>query len=91
MPSVSGSVPRRRAFLQQTIFFQIDRLARPSLTPHHLRALFATQLWRAGASLPVVQQLLGHESLETTRVYLGVSSDDLHAAMPLLGLEVLAA
>lgn len=61
------------------------------LTPHNLRALFATQLWRAGASLPIVQQLLGHESLETTRIYLGVSSDDLHAAIPLLGLEAVAA
>ena len=37
--------------------------------PHMLRRTRATQLYQNGVSLPVVSRLLGHASLETTRLY----------------------
>jgi site-specific recombinase XerD len=46
-------------------------------TPHQLRHTFATEMLRAGASLPVVKTLLGHNSLEMTMRYVQVSQVDL--------------
>jgi site-specific recombinase XerD len=39
--------------------------------PHRLRATFAYHMLKAGASVKVIQEKLGHESLATTQRYLG--------------------
>lgn len=41
-----------------------------SVTPHTLRHAFATHAMRAGNDIKTVQNLLGHEDLNTTAIYL---------------------
>ena len=51
---------------------------------HSLRHKFATDLLERGADLKIVQELLGHENLSTTQVYLAVTSERMREAVNLL-------
>ena len=51
---------------------------------HSFRHYFATTLVEKGANIRVVQELLGHSSLNTTQVYLSVTANHLEEAIRLL-------
>lgn len=54
------------------------------VTAHKLRHRFATVLLEAGVDIAVVAEMLGHESIETTRGYGAVSTRRMRAAMDLI-------
>jgi site-specific recombinase XerD len=67
----------------------IDRITKGAgledeVTSHRLRHTFGTELTRSGVDIVTVAELMGHASLETTRLYTRPSADDMQRAVDLL-------
>lgn len=52
-----------------------------NLHTHQLRHSACTHMYQDGINLAKISRYLGHESIETTRIYLGISREELAEAM----------
>lgn len=73
---------RGKSLTRAMIFHIVRQLAekagiQKTISPHTLRHSFATHLLTGGADLRAIQQMLGHESITTTEVYMHLDRSDL--------------
>ncbi|AFU67187.1 tyrosine recombinase XerD [Psychroflexus torquis ATCC 700755] len=78
---------RRGAQLTRAMIFTIvKQLAKKinlqkNISPHTFRHSFATHLLENGANLRVIQQMLGHESITTTEIYMHLDKTHLKSVL----------
>lgn len=69
-PSKAGTPYRYRNLLRRKLWPVCDRLNIPRFGWHTLRHTFASYAEASGQPVSAIQALLGHSSLDTTRIYL---------------------
>jgi integrase/recombinase XerD len=77
---------RGRKLSRNMVFLIIKSLAEKiglnkTISPHTFRHSFATHLIEGGADLRAVQEMLGHESITTTEIYLHMDREFLRDAI----------
>jgi len=63
------------------MYFALSGLKKKGYTAHSFRHSFATHLVEAGVDLFKVQKLLGHASLDTTKIYINFNSSQMAKAV----------
>lgn len=60
---------------------KVARVKKEKVHPHSFRHAFAKSLYREGASIATIKDILGHESVETTMIYLRLTTEELREAI----------
>ena len=77
---------RRQVWAEMKALCKAAGVAPSKVFPHNLRHLFATTFYRACRDIVRLADVLGHSSIETTRIYLLTSGADHRRQLEQLGL-----
>lgn len=77
---------RKNKITHGAIFSTVAHVAKTKIFPHNLRHLFAVQFYQKHRDIVRLADMLGHSSVETTRIYLAASTDECARALDQLGL-----
>ena len=81
--AVSGPVFQGRggnAISPRTVQHIFNLHAPPGITPHKIRHSYASELYKRSHNLRVVQENLGHNSIQTTEIYIHTDLDERRKA-----------
>ncbi len=80
------SLSRRQIWAEMKALCEKAGVAPTKVFPHNLRHLFATLFYKACKDIARLADVLGHSSIETTRIYLLTSGDEHRRQLELLRL-----
>ena len=80
-PMIPSMHITRSAVLKYLKRLSIRKVNIPNLHPHALRHSFATSLISTGSNLPEIADLLGHENLNTARIYAHIPQERLRQSV----------
>lgn len=91
----SGAIFRTKSgkpISRRQVWYELKRLCKAAgvetskVFPHNLRRLFAVTFYKASRDIARLADVLGHSSIETTRIYLAVSGREQARQLDKLGL-----
>lgn len=82
------SCTRYQIWVQMKRLSAVAHVAKTKIFPHNLRHLFAIQFYQKHRDIVRLADMLGHSSVETTRIYLAASTDECARALDQLGLVI---
>ena len=59
----------------------VAKVKKEKVHPHSFRHAFAKQLYKDGTSIATIKDILGHESVETTMIYLRLTTEEMRSAL----------
>lgn len=71
---------RGKAISPRTVQHIFQLYAPPGITPHKIRHSYASELYKRSHNLRVVQENLGHNSIQTTEIYIHTDLDERRRA-----------
>lgn len=81
-------ISRRQIWAEMKSLCRRAGVAASKVFPHNLRHLFATVFYKKNQDIVQLADLLGHSSIETTRIYLVTSGKEHQDKLNRLGLII---